>query len=166
MNRLLQGDVGSGKTAVAFLAACAVRGGGSPERAHGADRAARGAARAHAAPAGRRADGDRGAAPARRCASACSPRPCRARAPPSCARAARAGELDLLIGTHALVQEDVGFARLALVVVDEQHRFGVLQRAALAGKGGGPAPAPARDDRDADPAHARADASTATSTSR
>jgi ATP-dependent DNA helicase RecG len=54
--------------------------------------------------------------------------------------AAAGGELDLLIGTHALVQGDVGFARLGLVIVDEQHRFGVLQRAALAGKATGPAP--------------------------
>ncbi len=43
-----------------------------------------------------------------------------------------AGELDLVVGTHALVQENVRFARLALAVVDEQHRFGVMQRAALA----------------------------------
>ena len=43
----------------------------------------------------------------------------------------RAGEIDLVIGTHAVVQEDVRFARLGLVVVDEQHKFGVRQRAAL-----------------------------------
>lgn len=42
-----------------------------------------------------------------------------------------AGELDLVIGTHAVIQEDVEFARLGLVVVDEQHKFGVRQRAAL-----------------------------------
>jgi ATP-dependent DNA helicase RecG len=40
-----------------------------------------------------------------------------------------AGEIDLVIGTQALVQEDVGFARLGLVVIDEQHKFGVHQRA-------------------------------------
>ena len=45
------------------------------------------------------------------------------------------GEVDLLVGTHALVQEHVKFKALALVVVDEQHRFGVLQRGALAAKG-------------------------------
>ena len=45
------------------------------------------------------------------------------------------GEIDLLIGTHALYSEDVAFANLALAVVDEQHRFGVHQRLALAGKG-------------------------------
>src|SRR4029077_18810644 len=42
-----------------------------------------------------------------------------------------AGEIDLVIGTHAVVQEDVRFAKLGLVVVDEQHKFGVRQRAAL-----------------------------------
>src|SRR5262249_17591399 len=40
-----------------------------------------------------------------------------------------AGEIDLVIGTQALVQEDVRFAQLGLVVIDEQHKFGVHQRA-------------------------------------
>jgi ATP-dependent DNA helicase RecG len=48
------------------------------------------------------------------------------------------GELALVVGTHALVQETVGFHRLGLVVIDEQHRFGVEQRAALIGKGEAP----------------------------
>ncbi len=48
------------------------------------------------------------------------------------------GELKLLVGTHALIQEDVNFQRLGLVVVDEQHRFGVRQRATLAHKGNTP----------------------------
>ncbi len=42
-----------------------------------------------------------------------------------------AGRVDLVIGTHAVVQNDVRFARLGLVVIDEQHKFGVRQRAAL-----------------------------------
>ena len=42
-----------------------------------------------------------------------------------------AGEIDLVVGTHALIQKDVAFKSLALAVVDEQHRFGVAQRAAL-----------------------------------
>lgn len=41
------------------------------------------------------------------------------------------GEINLVVGTHALIQEDVRFARLGLAIVDEQHRFGVEQRAAL-----------------------------------
>jgi ATP-dependent DNA helicase RecG len=45
------------------------------------------------------------------------------------------GTLDIVVGTHALIQEEVEIPRLALVVVDEQHRFGVLQRAALREKG-------------------------------
>jgi ATP-dependent DNA helicase RecG len=45
------------------------------------------------------------------------------------------GRIQLLIGTHALMQEDVRFSRLGLVVIDEQHRFGVLQRASLRAKG-------------------------------
>ena len=53
----------------------------------------------------------------------------------------RTGELRLLVGTHALIQETVEFDRLALAVVDEQHRFGVRQRAALDAKArGGLAP--------------------------
>jgi ATP-dependent DNA helicase RecG len=48
------------------------------------------------------------------------------------------GRVDILIGTHALLVEDVGFASLGVVVIDEQHRFGVEQRAALRGKGQDP----------------------------
>lgn len=46
----------------------------------------------------------------------------------------RTGELAAVIGTHALLTEDVAFQKLGLVVIDEQHRFGVLQRAALRAK--------------------------------
>lgn len=48
-----------------------------------------------------------------------------------------AGRVDIVIGTHALIQEGVEFSSLGVVVIDEQHRFGVEQRAALRGKGGG-----------------------------
>jgi ATP-dependent DNA helicase RecG len=48
-----------------------------------------------------------------------------------------AGAVSIVVGTHALFQEDVAFADLALAVVDEQHRFGVHQRMMLAGKGKG-----------------------------
>jgi ATP-dependent DNA helicase RecG len=44
------------------------------------------------------------------------------------------GQLQLVVGTHALIESDVRFARLAVVVVDEQHRFGVAQRTALAAR--------------------------------
>ena len=47
------------------------------------------------------------------------------------------GSIQLVVGTHALVQDDVEFADLALAVVDEQHRFGVHQRMALSSKGHG-----------------------------
>lgn len=48
------------------------------------------------------------------------------------------GEADIIIGTHALIQEKVNYRNLALVITDEQHRFGVKQREALAGKGNTP----------------------------
>jgi ATP-dependent DNA helicase RecG len=48
------------------------------------------------------------------------------------------GEAQITVGTHALIQEATDFANLALVVVDEQHRFGVVQRAAMREKGGAP----------------------------
>ena len=68
------------------------------------------------------------------------------------------GELRLLVGTHALIEAAVEFDRLSVVVVDEQHRFGVNQRRALDRKApAGARPARAAHDRHADPAHARAD---------
>lgn len=52
--------------------------------------------------------------------------------------AIRNGEINLLVGTHALIQDDVVFNCLGLVIIDEQHRFGVRQRAALSDKGSSP----------------------------
>jgi ATP-dependent DNA helicase RecG len=135
MHRLLQGDVGSGKTAVAFLAACAVARAGhqtalmAPTEllAEQHDRTLRRLA----------GEGD-GRGPLLRSGLLTASVP-RARAAELRAAAA-SGALDLVVGTHALVQGDVAFARLGLVIVDEQHRFGVLQRAALAGKASGAAP--------------------------
>lgn len=49
-----------------------------------------------------------------------------------------AGEVDMVVGTHALIQQGVRFRSLGLVVIDEQHRFGVLQRAELRAKGYAP----------------------------
>jgi ATP-dependent DNA helicase RecG len=48
------------------------------------------------------------------------------------------GKVDIVVGTHALIQQDVQFDRLALAIVDEQHRFGVMQRSALRQKGANP----------------------------
>ena len=47
------------------------------------------------------------------------------------------GELSLVVGTHALIEDDVAFDRLAVAVVDEQHRFGVRQRARARRQGAG-----------------------------
>ena len=66
-------------------------------------------------------------------------------------REAENGELDILVGTQALVQEGLGFQRLGLAIIDEQHRFGVTQRTALAAEGQGSASA--GDDRYSHPAH-------------
>ncbi|MBQ9530446.1 MAG: ATP-dependent DNA helicase RecG [Eubacterium sp.] len=53
-------------------------------------------------------------------------------------QALMSGEIDLIVGTHALIQNDVEFFNLALVITDEQHRFGVEQRASLAMKSASP----------------------------
>ena len=70
--------------------------------------------------------------------------------------AAADGSAQLLVGTHALFQSGLAYRSLALVIVDEQHRFGVHQRLQLMDKGAqrcSPA-APAGDDRHTDSAHA------------
>ena len=53
-------------------------------------------------------------------------------------RSIAAGEVNMVVGTHALIQQEVRFQSLGLVVIDEQHRFGVLQRAELRAKGHSP----------------------------
>jgi ATP-dependent DNA helicase RecG len=131
MQRLLEGDVGSGKTVIALLAAMAV--------------AEAGCQTALMAPTELLAEQHERTL--RRLAQAAGPgAPLRialltASVPHAAADAVRAqleaGEIDLVVGTHALVQEGVAFRRLALVVIDEQHRFGVRQRAALARKAAG-----------------------------
>ena len=62
----------------------------------------------------------------------------------------------MAVGTHALLEKDVEFKKLGLAIIDEQHRFGVMQRLGLVQKG--VHSRRAGDDRDADSAHAGADA--------
>jgi len=126
MNRLLQGDVGAGKTLVALLALLiAVEAGGqgvlmAPTEILARQHAAGLAPLAEAAGVrlvlltGR----DKGRERAEKL------------------RALAGGEIDILVGTHAVFQPDVVFADLRLAVVDEQHRFGVRQRLELGRKGG------------------------------
>jgi ATP-dependent DNA helicase RecG len=125
MLRLLQGDVGSGKTVVALIAAAAVIEAGrqaafmAPTEILARQHLATIAPLAEAAGlrvailTGRERGGER----------------------ESILDRLTLGDIDLLIGTHALFQEEVAFHDLALAIVDEQHRFGVHQRLALAQKG-------------------------------
>jgi ATP-dependent DNA helicase RecG len=125
MNRLLQGDVGSGKTLVAFLALLvAVEAGGqgalmapteilARQHAEGLAPLAKAAGIRLALLTGR----DRGAEREGKLADLAT------------------GRIDVVVGTHALFQRDVVFADLRLAVVDEQHRFGVAQRMELGAKG-------------------------------
>ncbi len=125
MLRLLQGDVGSGKTVVALLAAATAVEAGRQAALMAPTEIL---ARQHLAtlePLAAAAD--------LRVAVLTGREKGRERAD-VLARLA-AGEIDLLVGTHALFQEDVVFRDLALAVVDEQHKFGVRQRLALASKG-------------------------------
>jgi len=125
MNRLLQGDVGAGKTLVAFKALLiAVEAGGqgvlmapteilARQHFQGLTPLAEAAGVRLEILTGR----DKGAARAAKL------------------RALAAGEIDILVGTHAVFQRDVEFADLRLAIVDEQHRFGVRQRLELGQKG-------------------------------
>ena len=131
MQRLLEGDVGSGKTVIAFLAAVAVAEAGAQAALMAPTELL---AEQHERTLLRLAGATAGGAPLRIALLTAS-------VPHAAAGAIRAqlaaGEIDLVVGTHALVQEGVTFRRLALVVIDEQHRFGVRQRAALARKAAG-----------------------------
>jgi ATP-dependent DNA helicase RecG len=121
MNRLLQGDVGSGKTVVAVYALllCVARG-------HQAALMAPTEilARQHADTLG-------GLLRASRVRFLLLVGGLTAKQRESALAEIAAGNIDLVIGTHAIVQQDVRFAKLGLVVIDEQHKFGVRQRAAL-----------------------------------
>ncbi|MEN6459645.1 MAG: ATP-dependent DNA helicase RecG [Thermoguttaceae bacterium] len=121
MNRLLQGDVGSGKTVVAVYAMLLAV-------AHGHQAVLMAPtevlARQHAltlekmlaASQVRRAQLTGGLAASQRAALL---------------EQIAGGQVDIVVGTQAIIQEDVSFAKLGLVIIDEQHRFGVLQRAKL-----------------------------------
>jgi ATP-dependent DNA helicase RecG len=125
MLRLLQGDVGSGKTVVALLAAAAVAEAGKQAALMAPTEIL---ARQHIktiAPLAERAG--LGVAILTGREKGKERREILARL--------EAGEIDLLVGTHALIQDDVAFKALALAVVDEQHRFGVRERLALTAKG-------------------------------
>ena len=128
MNRLVQGDVGSGKTAVA--AACAwmaFRSGWQAAMMAPTEILAEQHCRslsALLAPAGMRVGLLTGSM--------------RAGEKKRVYAALEAGEIDFVVGTHALLSGPVAFRRLGLVVADEQHRFGVEQRAALAAKANTP----------------------------
>jgi ATP-dependent DNA helicase RecG len=130
MNRLLQGDVGSGKTAVAFLAAAAVADGGYQAALMAPTELL---AEQHARTLRCLAEGAETGGRLRIALLTASMPNAEAEAT---RRSVAGGDVDLVVGTHALVQESVAFHRLALAVVDEQHRFGVLQRAALTAKAG------------------------------
>jgi len=131
MNRLLQGDVGSGKTAIAFLAGLAAARSGLQTALMAPTELL---AEQHERTL-RRLQGTRNGPLALRMVLLTASVP---RSEASLRRSAlAAGEIDLIVGTHALLQEDLGFARLGLAIIDEQHRFGVLQRAALAHRGVG-----------------------------
>jgi ATP-dependent DNA helicase RecG len=124
MNRLLQGDVGAGKTVVALLAmVIAVENGYQAALMAPTEVLAE----QHALTLGRLLA---------RCRYTVALVSAGTRAQRAEARdRLRAGHVDIAVGTHALIQEQVGFRRLGLAVVDEQHRFGVLQREDLLRKG-------------------------------
>ncbi len=130
MHRLLQGDVGSGKTAVAFLAAVRVAANAMQTALMAPTELL---AEQHERSLRRLAESG-GSATALRIAGLTASLP---RSQASAVRdALAAGEIDLVVGTHALLSAEIGFARLALGIVDEQHRFGVLQRQALLARDG------------------------------
>lgn len=125
MNRLLQGDVGSGKTAVAAMAAYLV--------------AQRGLQTAFMAPteilAAQHASGLAHLLEPLGVRVALLVGSTKAKAKADLKAHMLAGDIDLVVGTHALIQKNSDFKQLGLVVIDEQHRFGVRQRAELLTRG-------------------------------
>jgi ATP-dependent DNA helicase RecG len=127
MLRLLQGDVGTGKTAVALVAAAVAAASGWQTALLAPTELL---ARQHAATA-QRLLAQLGISVELLVGSLSAPERRRVRA------AAESGAASLLVGTHALFAEATQFAALGLVVVDEQHRFGVEERSQLTAKGEG-----------------------------
>lgn len=128
MNRLLQGDVGSGKTVVAAAACCfAVK--------NGFQSALMAPTEILASQHFRTMTGFLSPLGIRVCLLIGS---LSARKKSQLKSEIELGEYDVIIGTHAVIQKDVKFKKLAFVITDEQHRFGVSQRNALAMKGDSP----------------------------
>ncbi len=126
MNRLVQGDVGSGKTMVAAYGAwLAAKNGGQCALMAPTELLAEQHFRSLAPLLGRA-----GVRVGLLTGSV------KGKARKELYAALAAGEVDLVVGTHALLSEGVTFSNLALAITDEQHRFGVAQRAALAAKAG------------------------------
>jgi len=128
MNRLLQGDVGSGKTVVAVYALLLAV-------AHGYQAVLMAPTEVLARQHALMIEGMLAASQVRR-AQLIGGLPTAQRT--ALLQLIAAGEVDVLVGTQAIIQEDVSFAKLGLVVIDEQHKFGVRQRAIL--KQAGPDP--------------------------
>ncbi|GHV84623.1 ATP-dependent DNA helicase RecG [Spirochaetia bacterium] len=125
MARLLQGDVGSGKTLVAFLSALRAADEGGQAAIMAPTELL---ARQHADNAAKLLE-PLGIKPAYLTGNLKSGGRARLLA------ALAAGEIDIVLGTHALFSKDVVYRNLALVIIDEQHRFGVTQRQAILAKG-------------------------------
>ncbi len=125
MNRLLQGDVGSGKTLVAWISAL--------------HEIAKGGQVAFMAPtellARQHAEGAAGLLSALGVNVAFLTGDVKGKERGYLLKALKDGSIDLAVGTHALFSKDVAFRKLTLVIIDEQHRFGVEQREALSQKG-------------------------------
>ena len=121
MNRLLQGDVGSGKTVVALLSMLLAGDNGYQSCLMVPTEIL---ARQHYATISKMCDG----VPVR---VAILTGTTKTKERKEILAALEAGEIDILIGTHALIEDRVKFSNLGLVIIDEQHRFGVEQRARL-----------------------------------
>jgi len=125
MNRLLQGDVGSGKTIVSVLASAIAVANGAQVAVMAPTEIL---AHQHLESFKRHAETAHMA-----CAILVGGTPAKERK--AILEGLAEGRIDIIIGTHALIQKDVKFKELGLAIVDEQHRFGVLQRGNLTAKG-------------------------------